>query len=92
MKKNPEKFVVFVQEVGDGIAKCPVGTVCTDSLKDMAAPLSSDEVGAAVNRAIAGLIAEEIEHAASHHQRKATSVNKKPTSLADVYGSTWITA
>ena len=58
----------------------------------MAAPLSNDDVGSAVNRAIAGVIAQEIEFAGNHHQRKATSENKKPTSLNDVFGSVWITA
>lgn len=29
---------------------------------------------------------------ASHHQRKAQANNKKPTSLADVYGSVWVTS
>jgi replicative DNA helicase len=89
--KAPETFVLFVQEVGE-IIGTPIGTVCTDSLKDMAAPLSSEEVGAALNRAIGGVIAQEIEFTGSHHQRKATSENRKPTSLADVYGSGWITA
>jgi hypothetical protein len=89
--KTPETFVLFVQEIA-AIIGTPIGTVCADSLKDMASPLSSDEVGAAINRALGGLIALEIEVSASHHQRKATSENKKPTGLADVYGSMWITA
>jgi AAA domain len=89
--KQPEKLRELVQEIGE-IAGAPVGTVCADSLKDMAAPLSSDEVGAAVARAVGDVVAEGIEFAATHHQRKATAENKKPTSLSDVYGSTWITA
>jgi replicative DNA helicase len=89
--KEPEKLLAFVQDIGE-IAKRPVGTVCADSIKDIAAPLSSDEVGSALNRAVGGLISAEIEFAASHHQRKATSENKKPRSLDDVYGSTWLTA
>jgi len=89
--KEPEKLLLLVQDIGEMFGTS-VGTVCADSLKDMAAPLSSDEVGAALNRAISGVIAQEIEFAGSHHQRKATGENKKPTTLADVYGSTWITA
>lgn len=89
--KDPELLIVFLQEIG-AAAKTPIGTVFADSLKDMAWPLSSDEVGAAANRAIGGVIAQGIEFAATHHQRKANSENRKPTSLADVYGSTWITA
>ena len=48
--------------------------------------------GGAINRARAGVIAQGIEVADSHHQRKATSENKKPTRLADVYGRTWTPA
>lgn len=89
--KAPELFAEFVQEAAEIIGK-PIGTVCIDSIKDMASPLSSDEVGAAVNRALGGAVAQGIEVAASHHQRKATGENKKPTSLDDVFGSAWITA
>jgi hypothetical protein len=89
--KRPEALAEFVLEVGE-LAERPVGTVCIDSLKDVASKLSSDEVGGAINRAIGGLIGLQIEVVAAHHQRKATSENKKPTSLADVYGSTWLTA
>jgi replicative DNA helicase len=89
--KEPDLLAVLMQEIGEH-AGTPIGSVFADSLKDMAAPLSSDEVGAAVNRAIAGVIAQGIEFAATHHQRKATSENRKPRTLDDVYGSTWITA
>jgi hypothetical protein len=66
--------------------------VIIDSLKDIAWPLSSDEVGSAINRALGGLIAAEIEVISVHHNRKASAENKKPNALADVYGSTWITS
>jgi replicative DNA helicase len=62
-----------------------------DSLKDMSLGLSSDEVGAGVNRAIQTAIAAGIEVAVLHHQRKGQN-GEKATKLADVYGSTWITA
>lgn len=39
-------MLVFLQEIG-AAAKTSIGTVFADSLKDMAWPLSSDEVGAA---------------------------------------------
>jgi hypothetical protein len=89
--KHPETLSEFVREVGEP-QKTPVGNVFIDSVKDIASPLSSDEVGAAVNRALGGLIARRIEVVASHHQRKATAENRRPTRLSDVYGSTWITA
>ncbi len=69
-----------------------VGTVVIDSLKDIAMPLSQDEVGSAVNLALQHVIALDIDVLALHHQRKASGENKKPTTLADVYGSAWITA
>lgn len=89
--KRPEALAEFVLEVGE-LAERPVGTVCIDSIKDVASKLSSDEVGGAINRALAGVVGLQIEVVANHHQRKATGENKKPTALSDVYGSTWITA
>ena len=89
--RTPQLLAEFVHELGD-IAGTPVGSVFADSLKDMASPLSSEDVGSAVNIAIAGVLASQVEFAAAHHQRKASNENKKPTSLADVYGSAWITA
>jgi hypothetical protein len=89
--KRPESLVEFVRAVGD-VRGVPVGTVCIDSTKDVASKLSSDEVGGAINRALGALVADGVEVVSNHHQRKATGENKKPTSLADVYGSTWITA
>jgi replicative DNA helicase len=83
--KNPAGFAQWLAAIG-------VGTVFVDSLKDIAWPLSSDEVGAAVNRARGGAIAAGIEVVDLHHHRKATSDNTKPSHLADVYGSTWITS
>lgn len=69
-----------------------VGTVVIDSLKDIAMPLSADDVRSAVNLAFQYVIAQDIEVLALHHQRKPTGENKKPTTLADLYGSAWIGA
>jgi replicative DNA helicase len=68
------------------------GTVIIDSLKDIASPLTSDEVGSAVKACMGALTEEGIEVCALHHQRKANGENKRPDKLDDVYGSTWITA
>jgi replicative DNA helicase len=83
--KEPHRLAEFAEELG-------AGDVFIDSLKDIAWPLSSDEVGAAWNRAAGGVIAAGIQLCATHHSRKATAENRKPTTLADVYGSTWITS
>ncbi|WCB92295.1 DNA helicase [Baekduia alba] len=69
-----------------------VDTVIIDSLKDIASPLTSDEVGSAVKACMAALNEAGIEVCALHHQRKANGDNKNPDKLEDVYGSTWITA
>jgi replicative DNA helicase len=64
-----------------------------DSLKDLAIGLSKDEVGSAINRAFQELSASGIEHVALHHQRKEQQgAGRSPKSLADVYGSRWLTA
>lgn len=74
-------------------AECPEAKdVFIDSLKDVAIKLTDDEVGARVNGEIQELIAQGIEVVSGHHQRKAAADNKKPTKLADVYGSVWLTA
>lgn len=68
------------------------GTVFIDSLKDVAVKLADDEAGARVNLAIQSAIADGLEVVVGHHQRKASTDNKKPAKLDDVYGSTWITS
>ncbi|MDX3634809.1 AAA family ATPase [Streptomyces europaeiscabiei] len=67
-------------------------TVVIDSIKDAAIGLSNDEVGAGYNRARQKAIAEGIEVLELHHNRKEGSGGGEPNTLADVYGSTWITS
>jgi replicative DNA helicase len=69
--------------------------VCLDSLKDMAGELASEEGGQAINSAIQRTLVEGIEVLALHHHRKqggGKDGGKEPTSLDELYGSTWITA
>jgi replicative DNA helicase len=66
-------------------------TVIVDSLKDIALKISDDDVGAGLNKAHQYLVSSDIEYLGLHHQRKSRE-GKKPTTLEDVYGSTWITA
>jgi replicative DNA helicase len=68
------------------------GTIVIDSLKDLAADLEKGEAAARVNHAMQHCVADGVQVLALHHQRKATADNKRPHSLADVYGSTWLTA
>ena len=67
-------------------------TVVIDSIKDVAPDLSKEESGLGVNAAFQHAVAEGIEVAALHHQRKQQSGAAKPRHLSDVYGSRWITA
>jgi replicative DNA helicase len=67
--------------------------VVIDSLKDAAPNLADSETGAAINVALQRVVAAEIEVLVSHHQRKAQGGGEsKPKTLADVYGSVFITA
>lgn len=84
LAKHPEVLWQMADEAG-------ADTVIVDSLKDAAVGLSEDEVGAGLNRAIQHAIAEGVEVAALHHQRKGQG-GARPKTLEDVYGSTWITA
>jgi replicative DNA helicase len=68
------------------------GTVVLDSLKDVALDLVKDDVGARLNHALQLALADGIEVVALHHQRKNGRDGQRPTRLADVYGSAWITA
>jgi hypothetical protein len=67
-------------------------TVVVDSLKDAALGLTEDEVGAAYNRARQLALTEGVQLVELHHVVKRGPSGAKPTALADVYGSTWLTA
>ena len=65
--------------------------VYVDSLKDAALGLSSDETGAAYNRARQTLLASGREVLESHHNVKRNPKGGRPTAIADIYGSAWLT-
>lgn len=68
-------------------------TVVIDSLKDAAIKLSDEETGQGLSRAMNYCVSQGVEVLAYHHQTKRTnSASGKPNTLADVYGSGWITA
>jgi replicative DNA helicase len=66
--------------------------VFIDSLKDLAVKLSDDAVGANLNRAFQLVVREGINLGMNHHQTKRNADGREPDSLADVYGSNWITS
>ena len=86
LTKSPKLLREFVDGFGD------VSDVVVDSLKDVASDLSKDDVGSRVSMAFQELIASDYELLALHHQRKQQQGGGKPRSLADVYGSRWLTA
>jgi hypothetical protein len=60
--------------------------------KYVSSRLGKDESGSRVKAAFQELIASDVEFVDSHHQRKEQRDGGKPTKLADVYGSRWLTA
>lgn len=66
-------------------------TVFVDSVKDISAKPRPTKLNASINTSFRFLIAEGIEAAGLHHQRKAQQ-GQKPKSIDDVYGSTWLVA
>ena len=75
-------------------ARDQIGAACivVDSYKDIAPDLSSEATGARINEAMQECLAEGIGWIGLHHNRKASADNPAPKSLADVYGSNWLTA
>lgn len=73
-------------------AEAGAAVIYIDSLKDAAIGLSSDEVGAAYNRARQYALANGCQLCELHHLIKRNSMGGSPNSVADVYGSNWLTA
>ena len=65
--------------------------VYVDSLKDAALRLSTDEVGAAYNRARQHLLMTGCQLCELHHTVKRGPDGGAPKGIADVYGSAWLT-
>ncbi|MFN8147950.1 MAG: bifunctional DNA primase/polymerase [Candidatus Nanopelagicales bacterium] len=83
--KNPGIFVALAQ-------LADADTVVVDSLKDAAVGLSEDEVAAGYNRARQNALTAGIQMLELHHMVKRGTNGSKPNTLADVYGSTWLTS
>lgn len=83
--KEPEKLATMC-------AYYDATAIVVDSLKDLASNLDQDEPGSKVNTALQHCLAAGFEVMCLHHQRKQQAGGGKPTTLADVYGSTWLTA
>lgn len=86
LAKSPGQLLELAQHYG-----CDV--VVVDSLKDAAVKLTDDETGGNINRAIQLCNANDVDVLVLHHTRKGEAGAKTgPATLADIYGSTWITA
>jgi replicative DNA helicase len=83
--KQPETLKGYADLAG-------ADTIVVDSLKDAAIGLSDDEVGAGYNRARQGCIAAGIDLLELHHMVKRNASGGKPTTLADLYGSVWLSS
>jgi len=68
------------------------GSIIFDSLKDVAPSLTKDDAGAMIAQGWQHLVADGVDVLALHHQRKAQADNRKPKSIADVYGSVLVPA
>lgn len=73
-------------------AKAGADTVVVDSLKDAAMGLSEDAVGAGYNRARQLALSEGVQVLENHHVVKRGANGAAPNTMADIYGSTWITS
>lgn len=86
MAAQPLLLVGMASELGARV-------VVVDSLKDAAIKLSDDAVGAAYNRARQALLHTGVQLLELHHVVKHGVKPGAPlTSVADIYGSTWLTS
>lgn len=87
LAQYPNELAAMARHVG---ADC----VLVDSLKDAFLGLTDDESAAAWNRARQYALAQGVELLELHHTTKRAGDGNggAPKDLADVYGSTWITA
>jgi hypothetical protein len=88
----PQDVAKHPELLKDLCASAKADTLVIDSLKDAAVGLTDDEVGAGYNRARQLAITAGVQVLELHHLVKRGSDGKAPTSLADVYGSAWLTA
>lgn len=85
LAKRPEILAAMCE-------RAKADTVVVDSLKDAAIGLSDDEVGAGYNRARQKALTEGVQVLELHHNRKAGVNGGEPNTIADVYGSVWLTS
>ncbi|HTZ14453.1 MAG TPA: ATP-binding protein [Mycobacterium sp.] len=82
--KRPELLLTMARDLDAQV-------VFVDSVKDAALGLSSDEVGAAYNRARQYVIADGRQLCDSHHTVKRGPNGAAVKDINDIYGSAWLT-
>lgn len=85
LAQHPEELRDMAQAAGADV-------IIVDSLKDAAVGLVEDEVGARWNRARQTALAAGIDVLELHHLVKRGVNGSAPSSLAEVYGSIWLTS
>ena len=83
--RNPFELLRMAREAG-------ADTLIVDSLKDAAVGLTEDAVAAGYNRARQTALAAGVQLMELHHLVKRGANGARPDTLADVYGSAWLTA
>lgn len=85
---HPTALADWIAETfGDDIV-----AVVADSYKDLVPGISEDKPGSQLNLAMQEVLARGIQWIGLHHQRKPASDRTGDYTLADVYGSRWLTA
>lgn len=84
LAKSPETLLAMATDLD-------ARAVFVDSVKDAAVGLSSDEVGAAYNRARQYVIAEGRQMCDGHHVVKRAPNGGPVKDINDIYGSAWLT-
>lgn len=94
IRKGPPAFDVALYELAylDAARAFDADTIIVDSIKDAAVGISEDKIGAGYNRARQHALAAGIQIVELHHQVKRGANGGRADTLADVYGSTWITS
>ncbi len=82
---NPHLLAELAERAGASV-------VYLDSVKDAAVGLSEDAVGAGYNRARQHLLNKGVELAELHHTVKHSAGGGQPGTVADVYGSVWLSS
>jgi hypothetical protein len=88
----PADFAQYPQWMAAMAKRYEADTLVVDSIKDVALGISDDAVGAGYNRARQATLVGGVQVLELHHQVKRGANGGPPTTLADVYGSVWLTA